>query len=165
MFLPIKNLPDSSRIWIYQSTRQLTQQDEKLISENLKAFCDQWAAHGAGLQTSFQISHHRFVILALNEQPASASGCSIDSSTRALKDLGQQLGIDFFNHSIVAFYENESIIAFSLADIKKLFAEGRLNENSITFNMQAATLGEWRSRPTSMVRENWLKRYMMQVVK
>lgn len=160
MYSPIETLPNSSRIWIHQSNRALTSIEVETISEILKAFCSEWAAHGADLQTSFAVQHKRFVILAVNEGIAAASGCSIDGSTHAIKSIGQQLSVDFFDRSKIAFLENGAMAVFSISELKKLFVEGRLNGNSITFNMLAATLGEWREKSQTKVADSWLKRYI-----
>ncbi len=163
MYVPIEKMPDTSRLWIYQASRMLTTEEQQVISVNLKEFCAQWAAHGADLQTSFDVQHRRFIILAVNEQTASASGCSIDSSTHVIKNLEQQLKVEFFNRGEVGFLENGNISTFPVAELKKLFDEGRLNENSVTFNTLVATLGEWRNRPSLTVSESWLKRFIPKI--
>lgn len=163
MYSPIETLPNSSRIWIHQAGRELTLEQVETISENLNVFCSQWAAHGAGLQASFAVENNRFVILAVNEGIASASGCSIDSSTHELKLIGQKLSVDFFDRTKIAFIEKGAIVDFSLSDLKKLFAEGGLNENSVTFNTLVTTLGEWREQWQVKVADCWLKRYILKI--
>ncbi len=103
MFIPFEKLPPHSRIWVYQSDRPFSVDEEKVISGSLITFCSQWEAHGSPLQTSFKIEYHQFVILAVDESSAGASGCSIDGSVRVLKELGNHLSIDFFDRSLVAF--------------------------------------------------------------
>jgi hypothetical protein len=163
MYTPIENMPPTSRVWVYQANRKLTAFDMEAISQNLKLFCDQWAAHGTPLQSSFEVRHDRFVVLSVNEGVAPASGCSIDSSTHVIKQLERQLSLDFFTRVEVAFLENGSLTTFPLGDLKKLFADGRLNENSITFNTLVSTLGEWRNQSQLRVANSWLKRYLQKV--
>lgn len=164
MYTPIENMPPNSRVWVYQSNRKLNWDDEKTIAETLKQFCSQWAAHGADLQASFGVYHHRFVMLAVNEEMASPSGCSIDSSTHVIRNLGQQLDIDFFDRNEIPFLQDGDIVTFPLSDLKKLFADGRLNESAITFNSLVATLGEWRTQSQVKVLDCWVKRYLPKVV-
>lgn len=162
MYTPINSLPDNSRIWIYQADRALTAPDMEFISSHLKTFCDTWATHGSGLKTSYSVELHRFIILAVDEQAGGASGCSIDSSVHAIKVIEQALNIDFFNRAQIAFWENESVAMRPLTALKKLFAEGALNTESVTLNTQAATLGEWRHARHIQVGNSWLKRYLPQ---
>jgi hypothetical protein len=109
----------------------------------LQVFCENWAAHGSGLQTSFRIDHHRFLILAVDEQSGGASGCSIDSSVRVVKDLGARLGIDFFNRADVAFWQEGEVKTYPLTQLKNLFANDTLNPQTQAFNTLAVTWGEW----------------------
>lgn len=163
MYSPIENMPDYSRLWIYQASRQLNAQEENSIAEALQLFCNQWAAHGSGLKTSFRIDHHQFLLLTVDEQAGGASGCSIDGSVRALKELEQKLNLDFFDRSEIAFWENGVVNTYPLTDLKKLFADGRLHPESETFNTLAASLGEWNQNPRIVVAESWLKRYIPEV--
>jgi enoyl-[acyl-carrier-protein] reductase (NADH) len=156
-------MPDSSRVWIYQSNRKLSQQELTLISDTLKNFCSQWAAHGTDLQTSFDVQYNRFVILSVNEQNASASGCSIDGSVHIIRSLEQQLNIDFFNRTEVAFWNGGEISTYPLQDLKKLFHEGRLTETSLSFNTLVKTLGEWRTHGLVQLANSWLKRYIPKI--
>lgn len=163
MYAPIQAMPNTSRIWIYQSNRELKEGDEQFIIETLKDFCSRWAAHGNDLQTSFDIAHHRFIIFAVNEQAGSPSGCSIDSSTHIIKKIEQGLNVDFFNRSEIAFLEDGLVQIYSLTNLKKLFEARTLNENSVALNTLVATLGEWRNQSTMKVKDGWLKRYIPKV--
>ena len=78
MHVPFEKQPKSARVWIYQADRALKYQESRFIEKNAKAFCEQWAAHGVALKSSFKILHNRFLILAVDEQANMASGCSID---------------------------------------------------------------------------------------
>jgi hypothetical protein len=163
MYTPVENLSPKSRIWIYQTSRKLNQQEEFTIVETLKSFCDQWVAHGSELKTSFRIDHHRFVLLTVDEQAGGASGCSIDSSVRVLKELEQKLKLDFFDRSEIAFWQNDEVVTYPLNQLKNLFADGRLNHDSETFNTLAATLGDWNENSRMSVANSWLKRYLPKV--
>jgi len=95
MYIPFQDLPDSARIWVYQASRALSSQELELISNTLIQSCQNWEAHGAPLQASFEIRYHQVIIIAVNEAMNAASGCSIDTSTRWFKSLGESLQVDF----------------------------------------------------------------------
>jgi hypothetical protein len=40
----------------------------------------EWAAHGTSLVSSYQLKYNRFIILAVDQDVQSATGCSIDAS-------------------------------------------------------------------------------------
>lgn len=163
MYRSIETMPNTSRIWVYQANRQLTTVDEDIISNNLKTFCERWAAHGQALEASFDIDHHRFVILCVNENAASPSGCSIDSSSHVIKAIGAQLNIDFFGREEIPFLKGNNIAIHPLSGLKKLFQQGVINESSITFNTLAPTLGEWKQHGQVKVLHSWMNRFIPKI--
>ncbi len=85
MLVPFKELPESSRVWIYQANRSLSEQELQEINTKLEDFITQWTAHGANLKASFEIRYKRFIILALDQELNAASGCSIDASVHFIQ--------------------------------------------------------------------------------
>jgi hypothetical protein len=53
---------------------------------------------------------NRFVIIAADEDRLAASGCSIDSSVRFIKQLGQEFNLDFFNRLMVYVLREREIL-------------------------------------------------------
>ena len=160
MFVEFEELPASSRIWIYQFNRKINSQERSIIENTLQQFCDQWQAHGAPLKTSFQIPFDHFLILTVDENVASASGCSIDGSVRILKELGAQLNLDFFDRTQAAFLVDNSIVLFPLVKLKELFISGTLNPNAITFNNLVPSKGDFQMSWQVPVSQSWLARYL-----
>ena len=93
MIVPFDELPEESRVWIYQSNRVFTVEELDFIRVNANDFLNNWTAHGANLQAAIDIPYDRFLVIALNESLQSASGCSIDSSVRFIQNLEKKLGI------------------------------------------------------------------------
>ncbi len=61
MFVDFQSLPNTSRIWIYQADRSISESESEFIQNYLSQAIDKWAAHGAPLTASFKISHQRFI--------------------------------------------------------------------------------------------------------
>jgi hypothetical protein len=160
MFVSFETLPDTARIWIYQSTRKFDSQELKKISETATAFCEQWTAHGHPLKTSFKIDHQQFLILVVDEASAGASGCSIDGSVRMLKQLQSELGIDFFDRTKIAFLVENEVLLVNTPDLKKAFADGVLNSASLTFNILSATKEELEKGWIVPAGKTWLSKYL-----
>ena len=113
MYFP--QLASDSRVWVYQSNRPFSENEKVQLTEAFKVFVDSWAAHGSKLVADATIIGDYFVVLAVDEKIAMASGCSIDSSVKFIKSIGQQFNIDFFNRlKLVVQKENETkMISFS----------------------------------------------------
>lgn len=91
------NFPNESEVWIYAADRFMDANEVAILQENLSAFTEEWKTHGKSLRADAQVFDNVFVVFATDIYAGSASGCSIDTSVRLMKQLGSMLGIDFFN--------------------------------------------------------------------
>jgi hypothetical protein len=106
------------------------------------------------------LEYNQFIILAVDERPAGASGCSIDGSVRFLKGLQHSVGIDFFNRRLVAFFDGSSIRMHPVTELKNLFEAGILSPDSVTFNNALATKEDWTKSWKISAKESWLSRFL-----
>ena len=104
MLTEFKNLPDDSRIWIYQADRKLSDEEVALITQETEEFLTKWTAHGAELEAGVELKYNRFIIIGLNQANASASGCSIDASVHFIQSLEEKFNVDFLDKMNVTFY-------------------------------------------------------------
>jgi hypothetical protein len=100
-------LPDHSRVWLYLANRKLDSTELHYAEEQLQSFLKSWAAHGKNLFCDGRFLFDQYLVLVVNEKQESASGCSIDSSVRFVKSLGNELGVDFFNRMNVLEFDGE----------------------------------------------------------
>jgi hypothetical protein len=70
---------ESSRVWIYQADRQLSDTETLEIQKSLNNFVNTWTAHNNQLSAAAEVRYNRFLILIVDEEQAGASGCSIDN--------------------------------------------------------------------------------------
>lgn len=145
-------LNSDARIWIYQSDRIFTKEEEALIINASSEFINNWAAHGKGLKASFTIEHECFLIIGVDESTVAASGCSIDTQTHFIKDLGNQLNINFFERlNIVSIKGNQKSI-HSLSEMKQdtsLYHGALYFDNTI---QRKSDLSDWIKKTD----EGWL---------
>lgn len=160
MFVPFESMGGSSRAWIYQVDKKLTPSQKDILSNALYTFTESWQVHGQPLKTSFTIVYDQFVVLAADEDFNAASGCSIDGSVRVLKELGNELELDFFNRNLAAFKKDDAIVLIPLADLKKKNAEGVWNEQTLFFNNLAPSVESLRNNWIVPAGNTWLKRYL-----
>lgn len=159
MNTPFDEMPDSSRVWIYQSNKSLEPKDAELIRAYTEEFLTGWAAHGASLKGSYKILHNQFLVLAVDESFNKASGCSIDASVAVVRRISEELNLDFFDRSKVYYLDNEEIKESSLADIKKDIKAGKISKETLTFNNLVPTLGDFKSQWLTPATNSWLARY------
>ena len=124
-----------NRIWIYQSKRPFTVQEQENIAKELDFFIKRWAAHSKKLDARFEILHNHFITLTVNQEEIMASGCSIDDSVRFMQDLDKKYNLSLFDRQQMAFMaENGDVQVCGLNEIATLYKNGRLQDLSYVFN-------------------------------
>jgi hypothetical protein len=160
MYVSFKEMPQDARLWIYQADRRFAPAEKAAIESSLVHLCETWQAHGTPIRASFCMEHDIFLILAVDERAAGASGCSIDGTVRLLKDLQHRLGLDFFNRQMAAILEGQTVRLFPVNQLKTLFESGVLTGESTTFNNAMVTKGDWERGWRIPARESWLTRFL-----
>ncbi|KEO73399.1 hypothetical protein [Anditalea andensis] len=159
MYLPFEEMPDHARIWVYQSDRKLTPEEEKSVSEKLRDFCQKWNTHGTLMPTSYDIKLGKFIILAVDESQLGASGCSIDSSVKTLKTIEDELGLNLLNRGKVSYMDGEEVATTTLPDIKNHITSGKLVRDTYIFNPVVEKKQDLEKKWMISAEESWLNKY------
>jgi hypothetical protein len=159
MLVAFNTLPDHSRIWIYQSSRKFSDEEVALLGERLKEFLTQWTAHGQLLEAGFEIKYNRFIIIGLNQDSASASGCSIDASVHFIQQLEKELQVDLLDKMNVTYYTGEFIAYKPLNEFKALAKAKSVSKNTIVFNNLINTKAEYLENWEVPAEESWHVRF------
>ena len=151
----INELQGDSRIWIYQSSRVLGEQEEQILTEKMLAFIDVWSSHGQTMDASGEIFHHRFLIIAADEKKATASGCGIDKSVNFVKRMGEELNVDFFNRTLVLFKEKGEMKELPLNVFWAMRKAGNITDSTIVFDNTIQKLAELEKNWEVPFAESW----------
>ncbi len=155
-----QELSDNSRVWIYQSSRELTEEETKEILEHGNKFIAAWSAHGAELKAAFQIFYNRFLVLFADESQVKASGCSIDSSVHFIQKIQDAYQLDLFDHLNIAFKSSNKIDTLRMNDFQQALSKGQLTENTIVFNNLIESKGEFDAAWETEVKNSWHKKLL-----
>ena len=158
MFVEFQKMPGSSRIWIYQSNREFSGEEVNVITLNTKNFIDNWTRHGDDLKGSFTIVYNRFVVIAVDENFANVSGCSIDASVRFIKQLQSELNVALLNKLNIAFKTNDDVNSVSLNDFRSFIANDKITQDTIVFNNLVDTKADFESKWEVPAKESWHQR-------
>jgi hypothetical protein len=130
--------PDQSKIWLYQSDRALTTTEIRDLEEELVTFVEGWAAHGSKLWATAKVLNPYFAVVAVNDALVPPSGCSVDASVHRMKDIGLEMGINFFDRMKVTIQEGE--------ELKQIhFSELENHTEALIFDPLITSLGELRA--------------------
>ncbi|CAA9257029.1 MAG: FIG00649260: hypothetical protein [uncultured Adhaeribacter sp.] len=159
MYIPFAQLPPHSRIWIYQASRSLTNEEVARVKPFLEQFSTEWTSHGQTLQASAELLYNRFLVIGNDEDINSPSGCSIDASVRFVKQLEAELNVSFFDRTQLAFWQDDKVEVVPLADIKKKIGAGDIQAQSLYFDTLVNTSGQLQAAWPKPAKESWLAKY------
>ena len=148
-------ISEKARVWIYQSNRSLSLTEETGIKDLLYNFISQWEAHGSKLTALAEIRYNRFIILAVDEEQAGATGCSIDKSVNLMKHIENEFGINLFDRFNIAYRDVEAINSCGREDFERLVLDGRVTSETIVFNNLVQTLAEMETNWEVPFRNSW----------
>ena len=160
MIVDFKNMPNDSRIWIYQSDRDLIELEKSIIDNKMSLFLDSWQAHGKDLECSYSIIYKRFIIIAVNENINPIGGCSIDYSLQLINDISDSIQVNLLNRLIVNFKIDNKISSASLNDLKSKIKDGTLSSETIIFNTAINTKGELLDNFEINIGSSWLSKFL-----
>lgn len=161
MFTEYKNLPNNSRVWIYQSDREFTRQEVDLISQKATDFINQWTRHGDNLKGSFTIKYNQFLVLAVDENFNNVSGCSIDSSVRFVQQLENELAVDLMNKMNITFKDGKNINLVKLSDFQQFAKDRKITSETIVFNNMVNTKEDFESNWEVPAKQSWHQRFLV----
>lgn len=159
MYIPFDEMADTSRVWIYQANRLLSNSDIDKMALACRNFLEQWAAHGQSLKSSFQIVHNKFLVISVDESFNPASGCSIDASVSLIKNLEEELSLNFFDRTQVCFLINGEIVEVPLNQVKAHVESEKIGTSTITFNNLVGDIQSFHKDWKVEAKNSWLKRY------
>ena len=161
MFTEYKNLPNNSRVWIYQADREFTNSELAVIATKAEEFINSWTRHGDNLKGSFTIKYNQFLVLAVDESFNSVSGCSIDSSVRFVQELENELQLDLMNKMNITFKNDEHINLVKLSDFQKFAKEKKITAETIVFNNMVNTKEDFENNWEVPAEKSWHKRFLV----
>lgn len=160
MLVDYNTLPDTARVWVYQSDREFKEEELPIINEEASEFINTWTRHGDQLKGGFAILHNQFLVLALDESFANASGCSIDSSVRFVKNIESKLSVDLMNKLNVSFKDGDNINIVTLSDFQNYVKSNKITADTIVFNNMVQTKGEIDTKWEVPAKDSWHQRFL-----
>lgn len=149
-----------SKIWIYQSNRYLSTDQESIITHKLTQFVAEWNSHGAMLKAGFDVVDHRFIIIAVDEASAKASGCSIDKSVTVIKEIEAAFGLGLLERGNVSYQSKSGeIMTIAFNQIKQTMANGDITADTLVYDNNVESLGLLKTEWLKKAETTWLQKY------
>jgi hypothetical protein len=156
--VPFDSLPDASRVWVFGSDRPLTEAGSAALLTGVDEYLAEWKAHGAPLTVGRQLRDERFLVVAVDQSTAGASGCSIDGLFRVLQRLEAEVGASLVGGGRVFYRDNHGAVrSASREEIAQLAQSGSIMKNSVVFDTSLTDLGAFRSGFEKPAQDSWIR--------
>lgn len=145
-----------SRVWIYQSSKELNGVESQLMKDLLAGFNKDWVSHGSKVHSFADLLFNRFIILMADETLVQVGGCSTDSSTNFIKKLEKDFDVHLFDRQLLAFVIDNQIETISLDSVNTGLEDGMITGDTLYFNNTILTLRDLMNNWIIPVKESWL---------
>jgi hypothetical protein len=151
-------MPAHARVWVYKTARAFTGKERDLIDARGAEFVRTWSAHGKPLDAwAGSLSDH-FLVIAVDQEQAAASGCGIDKSVRFVQELERELALSLTDRLVVVYEQDDVIRTTRFTDVAALLESGVLTDDTPVFDDLVTTKGELDARFRVPLGRSWLAR-------
>ncbi len=154
----IDRLADESKVWIYQSNRPFIAEEIEKLRPIVSQFANQWVSHNNQLTAYGDIVYNQFVVLMVDERMSGASGCSIDTSVRFMKEIENEFKVNLFDRMSFTYKDGEMIKTANRDEFARLYQTGLINDQTLVFDTLVKTKKDFQDSMIKPLGESWHKR-------
>lgn len=129
-----EDMPQDSKVWIYQSNREFRDPEVDAIRKRMKEFMEDWAAHGQQLKAFGDVYYNHFVVIVVNEIEVQATGCSIDKSVHLIKEICETFDVDLFDRLTITYMKGLDVFACDKTTFLQKAESGEIDDKTLIFN-------------------------------
>lgn len=150
------NFAESSRVWIYQSSRLFFISEAFEMEGMLKEFAANWKSHGAPVKGFANLFFGQFIVLMADETATGVSGCSTDSSVHLIKSIEEKYKVQMFDRQNLAFIVKDKIQLLPMSQLEYAVENNFINADTLYFNNTVLTKKEMLEKWIVPVKDSWL---------
>ena len=151
-----EDFADSSRVWIYQSSRLFFISEALEMEDMLNDFTANWKSHGTPVKGFANLFFGRFIVLMADETATGVSGCSTDSSVHLIKSIEEKYKVQMFDRQNLAFIVKDKIEVIPLSQLDYAVENNFINAGTLYFNNTVLSKKEMVEKWIIPVKDSWL---------
>ena len=152
----LADFSDQTRIWIYQSNRLFKTDEITKINSILNGFSKEWATHGNQMASKCFVVEPCFIIMAVDQSIVAASGCSIDSSVKILKQIEKEFDLDLFDRLNLSYIDSSGVVQLiKMDEFQNGLKNGVFTADTIVFNNLIDNLPDLNAKWKTKVANSW----------
>jgi hypothetical protein len=148
--------PDSSKVWVYQSSRAFIEKEAAEVNEQLHQFYSNWQTHGAPVKGWAGLLFRQFVVVIADETDEAVSGCSTDSSVRVIKSLERQYDVNFFDRMMITFLVKGKAEMLPFNQVQYAIDKGYIGADTLLFNNVVTNKKELLENWLVPIKDSWM---------
>ncbi|QCX54069.1 ABC transporter ATPase [Elizabethkingia sp. JS20170427COW] len=154
------NYPDDAMTWVYQSERFFSPEEKEIISQRITDFISQWDSHGSLVKGTFTIKHDAFIVIFADGEGSPLCGRAQSASVTLIKELEKELNLQLMDRMRQSYKDGDQVKLIKLAELKKLYQEGTINDETVVFDNTVINKKDFDSRWETPLKDSWHKRFV-----
>lgn len=160
MLVDFEKLPNTSKIWIYQSSRKFYANEIPKIIQKVEGFLTSWSENEKEIIASYQLKYDRFIIIGVDQTLESISVDAIDESVTFILQLQADYEVELLDKLNVSFKQGEFVQYKDLKEFQKLIKNKSISNKTIVFNNLINTKEELEENWEVPITESWHNRFL-----
>ena len=104
-----------ARVCVFIGARPLDATESQWVNEQLSAFTKSWQTHGKAMNATGFVFESRALVIVANEEGIQASGCSMDKINHQIRQMGSELGVDYFERMNTLVWDKNTWVLSSFS--------------------------------------------------
>ncbi|MFN4082481.1 MAG: hypothetical protein ACK4K9_02515 [Bacteroidia bacterium] len=159
---PFADFNINSKTWIYAADRLLNETESKDINKILNEFTLGWKAHELPLKAKAQVFYNAILVIMVDENYNTVSGCGIDKSVSTIKNIGEKYHVNFFNRLLIHILIDDKIKIYNTLQLKYAIRSSEVNSNSLVLNTMVQNKKMFENQLFIKLSESWAGKYLVQ---
>ena len=160
MKVELKSQPNNAKVWVYQSSLELTDGDLTQIKEVGDFFLGQWESHNLPVNGSIDVYNNRFIVISAFSDENAMCGKAQDSQMRLIKELEEVVEGKLTDRMLVFYQEENELKSFYFSELEQLLSDNKITSETIVFNSLVATKQEFENSWKEALKNTWLNQFV-----
>ena len=152
--------PDNAKVWVYQSSLELTDSDLKQIKEVGDFFLGQWESHNLPVNGSIDVYNNRFIVISAFSDEDAMCGKAQDSQMRLIKELEEVVEGNLTDRMLVFYQEENELKSFHFSELGSLLSDNKITSETIVYHSLVSTKEEFENSWKEALKNTWLNQFV-----
>jgi hypothetical protein len=153
-------LPNTSKVWVYQAKEALSPKLKEDILAIGTDFLNSWESHGSSIPSSIDIFHNQFILITADDCGEGLCGRAKDAQVRLMQQLELQLNVTLTDRMLTAYKENDQVISLNFNEFKTLAKNKEITEETIVFNNLIESKEDFIVQWETPAKNSWHKQFL-----